>query len=203
MKHMCMFCCLLLLTAISGFAQNDSNTSGQTSEKTRFSIKAGYTGISVRSKAEGSEISSTASDGGVSFGIGLDIPLSGSWYIEPSALYGSIDSESWLFIPVMAKYYVADQFSIMAGPQGTFSFEDKEGLPINTFGLDLGFGLGYDFSDAFFIEARFATEITNRTSEGIEVTGFDDSFDPSLVGEVINLKTRATTYFITLGYRFN
>ena len=80
----------------------------------------------------------------------------------------------------MAKYYVVDKLNIQAGPQLTFSsnlneikqsIRDIEGVVgsdsnigdvLRTTGVDLGFGVGYDITDRFFAQARYAFELTNR-----------------------------------------
>jgi hypothetical protein len=89
----------------------------------------------------------------------------------------------------------------MLGPQGSFSFEDKQGLPINTFGLDLSFGAGYDFNENFYLEARYAFELTNRTPDGFEAEFINGEFDP-VFQQNIDVKTVLNSIHLTIGYRF-
>ncbi|MEO0570121.1 MAG: outer membrane beta-barrel protein [Bacteroidota bacterium] len=86
----------------------------------------------------------------------------GEILIEPSVLISIVDDLTSLYIPVMGKYYVADQFNLQAGPQLNILLEDVDE---GAFGIDLGFGAGYDISDQFFVEARYAFEII-RDLEG-------------------------------------
>lgn len=52
----------------------------------------------------------------------------------------------------------------MAGPQATIDLEEgQEGY--NSLGIDAAFGLGYDINENFFLNARYALELTNRIGD--------------------------------------
>ena len=61
-----------------------------------------------------------------------------------------------LLVPIMFKYNISSEFNIHAGPQLDLIVSESEG--INTFGLGLGFGIGYDISDQFFISTNYALD---------------------------------------------
>ena len=181
------------------YAQTEDNT---IKKKTQFGVTLSYVNATAKAKVDGSSTSSSESATGVSFGVSLNSQISDKFFFAPSAQFAIIEEENWLFVPVMFKYYIEDKFNIMAGPQGTFSFEDKQGFPINTFGLDFGFGAGYDINEEFYIEARYAFELTNRTPDPISFNLIDQS-DPIFSLETFDLKTKVNSFCFTLGYRFN
>lgn len=159
----CWFCCVFKCT-----------------RKTGFGVTAGY--INTTIKVSGDGMSASVDESGFFVGANADFKLSDVLHVQPAVLYASVDEADFLHIPIMFKYYVAEQFNIQAGPQGSLFLEDTEDT-INSFGLDLGAGLGYDINENFFVEARYAFELTNRTPD----------FDA---------KTRINTLQIGVGYRF-
>ncbi|MDY0090170.1 MAG: porin family protein [Flavobacteriaceae bacterium] len=111
---------------------------------------------------------------------------------------------NYLNIPIMAKYYVAENFSILAGPQvgflmsakadweETYSFggtteSDSGEEDVKDFykGIDFGLnlGLGYDFTENIFVEARYNLGLSN-------------------IADVDNYKEKNSVFQISLGYRF-
>ena len=83
----------------------------------------------------------------------------------------------------MFKYNISDEFNIHAGPQLDLIVSESEG--INTFGLSLGFGIGYDISDQFFISTNYALRLTNRLEDA-----------PS------DISLKFNTFQAGIGYRF-
>lgn len=145
----------LLLTALAvvGFV-----VSSNAQEKPRFGVTAGY--INTTIKVSGDGMSASVDESGFFVGANADFKLSDVLHVQPAVLYASVDEADFLHIPIMFKYYVAEQFNIQAGPQGSLFLEDTEDT-INSFGLDLGAGLGYDINENFFVEALYAFELTN------------------------------------------
>lgn len=112
----------------------------------------------------------------------VDIAATETLHIQPELTYGSAGNLGFVFLPVMAKYYVTDNFNIQAGPQLSFSttlndIKGKvrsaveiidsdyngsiEGVLKNT-GVDFGFGAGYEITDNFAIQGRYSLELSNR-----------------------------------------
>ena len=95
-----------------------------------------------------------------------------------------------LYVPIMAKYYIGDsQFNLQAGPQAAIILDEVGGM--NAFGLDLGFGAGFDITENFFLEARYAFEVTNRMGDE-----FAEAFPES------DAKVRINTLQVGVGYKF-
>lgn len=132
-----------------------------------LAVKAGLNNVSINVDA-GGFFGASFSETGFYFGGSYTLPTNGELYIEPSVLISIVDNLTSLYIPVMGKYYVADQFNIQAGPQINYLLEDVDS---GAFGLDLGFGAGYDISDEFFVEARYAFEIL-RDADGVNINTF-------------------------------
>lgn len=147
---------LLLIVILSGcslFAQ-----------ETKFGFTAGYLNAEVEVSLDG-EGSVSASESGFYVGALADIDLNGALHLQPEVLYGNINEGSVLYIPVLLKYYIAESgFHFMAGPQATIDLEEgQEGY--NSLGIDAAFGLGYDINENFFLNARYALELTNRIGD--------------------------------------
>lgn len=104
----------------------------------------------------------------------VDIEVLPEFHIQPEVLYGSAGDLSFVYVPILAKYYVAGKFNIQAGPQFTFSSnvdEIKDALElinddlddaVNSLGIDLAVGAGFDVTNKLAIQARYTFELTNR-----------------------------------------
>ena len=117
-----------------------------------------------------------------------ELHINEKFSIQPELFYTRQGSETenmlkvkidYLAIPLLAKYYLADKFSIEAGPQISFLINDKikfndSSIPDAEtdaasfdFGLNLGFG--YDVSTNMFVQARYNFGITT-IAENPDVT---------------------------------
>lgn len=147
-------------------------------------VKAGYILVTAEADVEGFSASTDGS--GFFFGVTGELPISETFSVQPEALYANAEDTGFLYIPVMAKYYVTPEFSIQAGPQVNWLL-DADDLE-NEFGLDIAFGLEYKIVENFFIDARYGFEVTNRLS--------DEDFDG------MDVKGRYNALMIGVGYRF-
>ncbi|NNM19489.1 MAG: porin family protein [Croceitalea sp.] len=123
-----------------------------------FAIKAGINNVTFDLDGFGS-----TSEMGFYLGGSYTFDTNGEIQIEPSVLVSIVDDLNALYIPVMAKYGVSDQFNLQAGPQINYILEDIDN---GAFGLDLGLGAGFDISDKLFLEARYAFEIIRDLDNG-------------------------------------
>src|SRR5690606_28799187 len=162
-----------LLASMASFGQEVS-----------FGAQAGY--LNMESKATYDSFSVSDDVSGFYVGALADFTLTEDFHLQPSVNYANADDMSFLIIPVMAQYHIQNSgFYLQAGPQGTINLEDTaEG--VNSFGLDLAAGAGYQINENFFVEAKYAFEITNRLSEDVG----DD------------VKYRVNTLSVGLGYKF-
>ena len=88
------------------------------------------------------------------------------------------DKIEYINIPILAKYYITEGFSVELGPQFGFlvkaenkdeisaegtSFETKRDFKneVNSFDFGIGAGLAYDLPNGFFVNARYNFGITN------------------------------------------
>ena len=153
---------LFALVAILGI------TIGANAQDTSFGVTAGLFNADATVKFEGEK---QDVDGSTGFYIGVvgDFSITEKFGIRPELLYANIDESSAIFIPVMAKIFVADGLHFQAGPQFGFSLED---LPEDTsaFDLGLGAGLGYDFPFGLFLEGRYTFQVNNSYSGDLDIT---------------------------------
>lgn len=142
---------------------------------------------------------------GFNGGLFVEFKVSDRFYIQPEFLYSTQGSKDnlvidgnnlditfktkYINIPVMAKYYVANDFQLEVGPYvgflvdadakvtyqgGSDSADAKEILKSNDFGIN--FGINYDFSDAVFFNARYAAGLVQ-----IGDTGASDDIKNSVI----------------------
>ena len=120
-------------------------------------------------------------------GVNAHLNFDQNFVIKPALLYSNTQDLSWLHLPVLVKYYITEQFNVLAGPQLTVLIEDTNG-GMNSIGLDIGAGIGFDITEDFFLEGRYNFEITDRFS-GV-------SYMPS------GVSGRYNTLNIGIGYKF-
>ena len=158
-------------------------------QETKFGVKGGINLSNYSGDSDDYE-------GKVGFNVGgfAEIKISDKFAIQPELLFstqGAKFSESgpdftvtykenlsYLNIPVMAKYYVADKFSIEAGPQigflvaakgkgeGNFTgtnFSESEDIKsdFNTVDFGVNFGLGFDFTEKVSLGFRYNLGLSN------------------------------------------
>jgi len=169
----------ILLTVAAVFALGTASA-----QDMKFGAKAGYLNSNF-----GGDIDTDARS---SFYIGglVDFTISEKFHVQPELLYsmeGADNDEtdlSFVRIPVMAKYYVADGFNIQAGPQ--FGFVAGGGAikdSLKSFDYGLGFGAAYELESGLFFDARYNFGMANLS----DVDGVD---------------VNTTSFGIGLGYRF-
>ena len=121
-----------------------------------FAAKAGFNLVTINIDSPGF-FDDDDSELGFFLGAGYNFVVSEDIDIEPSLLFSFVDDLTSMYIPVMAKYKISDQFNIQAGPQINYLLED---LPDGEFGLDLAFGGAYNIDSNWFVEARYGIQIS-------------------------------------------
>ncbi|EDP70083.1 hypothetical protein FBALC1_11137 [Flavobacteriales bacterium ALC-1] len=116
-----------------------------------FSVKAGFNSVTA------SAGSVSATESGFYLGLGYQLELSEDIDVEPAVLYSAVSDLNSLYIPIMFKYGISDEFSIMAGPQVNYLLED---VPQGEFGLDIAAGLAYNISEEFYAEAKYGLQVS-------------------------------------------
>ena len=109
-------------------------------------------------------------------GVTAEVPISEKFSIQPELLYSAQGAQqrdnfkydlNYVSLPIMAKYYIANGFSVEAGPQFSFLIKDQL-VPLDEFGgqprentnaenfdLAANVGLGYQFQSGIFFQTRY------------------------------------------------
>ena len=182
----------ILLTAAAVFAFSFANA-----QDVKFGAKAGLN-FSSLANAEGAKTQ-------VGFHLGgyATISVSDKFAVQPELLYSAQGAKfeggslnlSYINIPVMAKFNVADKFNLEVGPQigllmsataksSAGSLDVKEGYKTMDFGLN--FGAGYDVAENINVGLRYCLGLSQLEKELAS-------------GETA---TKNTNIQLSLGYRF-
>ncbi len=173
---------LILIIAIVVFGLTNLNAQGVT-----FGAKAGLNLASI----SGDETEDIEGRTGFHVGVVAEISISDKFSVQPELLYSAQGAKSnyedafekdeatikldYINLPIMAKYYVAEGFSIEAGPQigflmnseADYDYIDKEDPEFSESGtedlkdvikgMDFGFnlGLGYKLESGLNFGARY------------------------------------------------
>lgn len=105
---------------------------------------------------------------------------------------------NYLNIPVLAKYYVTDAFTVEAGPQIGFLLSAKyRGSDVHDLYKTLDFGLnvgcGYEFTDNISLGVRYTFGLTNVA---------DNSDVPADNPDLYNLSFKNSNFAVALAYKF-
>ncbi len=146
----------IILTAAAVFAISFANA-----QDTKYGVKGG---LSMSSTSESGASSLLA------FHLGgfAEFKISDKFAVQPELLYSAQGAKftggdlnlNYINIPVMAKYYVADAFSIEAGPQIGFLMSAKlDGTDVKDFCNSTDFGLnlgaGYNLNETMSLGLRY------------------------------------------------
>lgn len=206
MKKFIFFTVLSIFCFIVNAQDNQSNSSD-----INFGLKGGlnFTMIAGDDTEE--------FDGRMAFhaGVVAEFQISEKFSFQPELLYSSqgdkMTSEGmdvdfkldYLNIPLLAKYYVAEGFSLEAGPQfgfllsskveaGGVSIDIKDMMKGIDFGVD--FGVGYKLENGLNFAARYNLGLSNIVEN-----------DGAILGETIssdNTKNHNEVFQLSVGYFF-
>lgn len=162
----------ILLTAVAVFGFAFANA-----QEAKFGAKAGLNLSNFTGDAEG-----TSTKVGFQVGAFAEFKVSEKFAVQPELVFTSLGAKSdeggvdstanlnYIAIPVMAKYYVADAFSLEAGPQIGFlmsakakadgeSVDIKDGYNSTDFGINVG--AGYDVTENINLGLRYTVGVSN------------------------------------------
>ncbi|MBN4057948.1 PorT family protein [Olleya sp. AH-315-K02] len=145
---------LLLIIAVFALVFNAN------AQETKFGVKAGVNFATIA----GDETNDVKSKTAFHVGAVVEIPISDSFSVQPELIYSSQGAKGddnnsdvelkldYINLPIMAKFYVSEGFSLEAGPQVGFLMSSKieesgesEDLKNETSGIDFGLNLGLGF----------------------------------------------------------
>jgi len=141
----------------------------------KFGVKAGLNIASINGNDANADARTSLHIGVVS-----ELKIGDQFSIQPELLYseqGAVVQDfskiklDYLSLPILAKYYITDGFSIEAGPQFSFLVNDivdfEPNVPLNdndtnaeNFDLSAAIGLGYNISSKLFAQARYTVGVT-------------------------------------------
>ncbi|MCV9934167.1 PorT family protein [Flavobacterium sp. LS1R47] len=113
-------------------------------------------------------------------GLVAEIKLLDRFSIQPELLYSTQgatyknalgefkDELGYLSIPVMAKIYLSDAFSLEVGPQASFLLSQKNDFDVKdakTFDFALAAGLGFKITKNIFVQGRYGLGLTEISKE--------------------------------------
>ena len=167
----------IILTVAAVFAFGFANA-----QETKFGVMGGVDFASAKGKAP--DFSITQSETGGFVGVFVDFTASDKFHIQPEVLVVFIENSQQLQVPVLAKYYVADKFSLLAGPDLLVSLDERT-PGVKNVGIGLDLGGAYDINKNFNIEAKYNFGLTNLIENA-----------PS------GYSARISGLFVGLGYKF-
>lgn len=113
-------------------------------------------------------------------GLVAEIKLLDRFAIQPELLYSTQGATyknageefknelGYLSIPVMAKFYLTDSFSLEVGPQASFLLSEKDNVDFEdaeTFEFGINAGLGFKLTENFFVQGRYGLGLTDASKD--------------------------------------
>ena len=111
-------------------------------------------------------------------GLVAELKLLDRFSIQPELLYSTQGATyknageefknelGYISIPVMAKIYLSDSFSLEAGPQASFLLSEKNDFDVEdaeTFDFGVNFGLGFKITENIFVQGRYNLGLTEAS----------------------------------------
>ncbi|OSY89577.1 hypothetical protein WH52_00780 [Tenacibaculum holothuriorum] len=140
-----------------------------TAQETNFGVIGGFnmTSISTTDSSAGIPLTLSVNGSGFFAGFFVDFEVSDKFSIQPELTYSAGfkngDSVNSITMPILAKFYVSDKFSLQAGPMLDLVV-DETPQEANNFGLGLAGGIGYDVDENVLIVFRYSLGLTNRVN---------------------------------------
>jgi opacity protein-like surface antigen len=167
---------LMLFAAVAVFSLSNVNA-----QEVNFGAKAGVDLASAKAEFDG--FSASASETGFYIGAFAEIGISEEFSVQPEVLYVSIKDLGQVHVPIMAKYGVSEEFSILAGPTISFLTDTVEGMSSMNYGIEAG--VAYDITEEILVEARYNIGLANLIEDAPDGASY-----------------KLSGIFIGVGYRF-
>lgn len=164
--------------------------------QTKFGMKAGLNVSNIDYNTDASPEGNT----GLYAGTFVDFSLSPNFHLQPEVIYsvegikdGSVD---FINVPVVLKWFFADQIQLHAGPQLGVVIDAEGGTNgLESMILSGVFGLGYETRSGFMIDTRFAMGATSVIDKDFHV-------DSGMGYDLVGIQGWTRTFQIGLGYKF-
>lgn len=149
---------ILSILAVFAFGFVNAQNKGG-GDSMAFGAKAGVDMLSA--KADGASAVSTT---GFFVGGFAEFGLADKFMLQPGLNYHTASKDgikfSYISIPVLAKYEIAESFNLLAGPSLFYSLESED-QDKTRFNLDLG--ASYNITEQFFVEPRYSVGLSGDT----------------------------------------
>ena len=145
---------LFLLTFLIFYGITTSNAQ----DADFVAVTAGYLNTIDRTSIEGQ--SENISNSGFYAGLIVEKYISYEFWIQAELLYANADDTSLIQIPILAKFYLSDNFNLMAGPQISYRLE-KAAENFTNLNIGLSFGVGYDITQNLTGFTRYTLQLND------------------------------------------
>ena len=138
---------------------NAQDKKGGSDDSLRFGAKGGLDLVSVKATGASQSLTGFFIGGFVEFGIaeGFVLQPGLNYHSATKSESGITYKATFLSIPVLLKYTVAEKINLLAGPSLYYS-TDSADSDKTRFNLDLG--ASYDITENFFVEPRYSIGLT-------------------------------------------
>lgn len=181
---------------------------GVQAQESRFGIKGGLNFTNLVGDDYGADIRTS-----IHFGLLAEIAITKKFSIQPEILYSGQGTKNedlvlkldYVTLPIMAKIFVAEGFSLEAGPyvaynlisewkwqDGSMDFKDDTSL------LDMGAGIGleYELPTGVFFQARYNVGMLTIWNINYSMYGIEPGPD------IENPQTKNVGVQLSVGYKF-
>ena len=126
-----------------------------------FGLRAGVDIATAKADFDG--ISVSDNETGFYIGTFTKFEVSESFKIRPEVNFISVKDLDQIQVPILAEIGISDKFHALAGPGFGFILDAEEGT--KSFNLSLDFGLSYDITEHFLVEARYGLGLSNLADD--------------------------------------
>ena len=134
-----------------------------------LSAVGGYLNLDVNFKVDGDEVDFDNASSGFYVGFQTEIDLSEKIDLQPELVLGFVEDNNALYLGLLGKYNINDDFSVLFGPSLNYVLEDLAD-DYQNFGIAATIGVGYDISEDFFAQAKYSFQINNYYNGDSDIT---------------------------------
>jgi len=142
-----------------------------------IAVTAGY--LNTNNRVTTLDVSENNGNSGFYAGVITERYVSYEFWIQAELLYANVDDISFIKLPVMAKFYLSDNFSLIAGPQIAYRLE-KNVQNFTNLNFSLGLGFGYNISQKLIAFARYNHQLNDYFTGDSDFSSKDRNFNIGL-----------------------
>jgi len=144
---------IVTLLVVLGFKNSNAQ------DEDFFAVTAGYINASSKERVF-NRPDNTINNSGFYAGIIGERYITYEFWLQGELLYVDVNEVSFLQLPVMAKFYVSDNFNLLAGPQLSYTLE-KAVPDYTNFAVGLTLGVGYNITRNLNAFTRYTFQIND------------------------------------------